>query len=106
MLNYTTLKKNEKQFLSITGMELDLFDKLHAPYVRHWTKYIKEYTVSGKKRQRVHRKRKDGVLEESEDQLLFILHYLKSNNIQEHHAASYGMRQSQCNAWIHLLLNC
>jgi hypothetical protein len=44
------------------------------------------------------------VLEESEDQLLFILHYLKSNNIQEHHAAFYGMRQSQCNAWIHLLL--
>ena len=104
MLNYTTLRKNEKQFLSITGMELDLFDILHASYVKHWTKYIKGYTVSGEKRQRAHRKRKDGVLEETEDQLVFILHYFKSNNIQEHHAAFYGMRQSQCHAWIHLLL--
>lgn len=104
MGNYKTLKKNEKQFLSVTGMDLGLFDKLHSSYVRHWEKYIKVYTVSGEKRQREHRQRKDGVLEETEDQLVFILHYLKSNNIQEHHAAFYGMRQSQCHTWIHLLL--
>jgi hypothetical protein len=35
---------------------------------------------------------------------LFVLHYLKSNSIQEHHAATYSMRQSQCNMWLHLLL--
>ena len=104
MLTYLTLTKNRNQFLSITGMELEVFDKLHVCYHKKWVQYIKIYTVSGEKRQRPHRRRKDGVLEDSEDQLLFILHYLKSNSIQEHHAASYGMVQSQCNAWIHLLL--
>jgi hypothetical protein len=46
MQNYALLKKNEKQFLSITRMELGLFDKLHTSYVKHWTKYIKELSVS------------------------------------------------------------
>lgn len=85
-------------------MEVPLFMILHHEYQKHWNKYIKRYTVSGERRTRSHRKRSDGVLEETEDQLMFILHYLKSNAIQEHQAAAYGMRQSQCNAWIHLLL--
>lgn len=104
MLRYATAIKNEKQFLSLTGMDIPSFMILHKEYQKHWEKYIEKYTVSGQKRTRSHRKRSDGVLEETEDQLMFILHYLKSNAIQEHHAAAYGMRQSQCNAWIHILL--
>ncbi|MGH2644593.1 MAG: transposase family protein [Chitinophagaceae bacterium] len=104
MLNYKTASKNEKQFLSLTGMTVSVFNVLHKSYRKEWGGYIKVYTVSGEKRMRPHRKRPDGVLEETEDQLMFILHYIKSNGIQEHHAAVYGMHQSQCNAWIHLLL--
>ena len=85
-------------------MEVEVFDELHQAYQKQWNKYIKEYTVAGEKRTRAHRQRKDGVLEQTQDQLLFVLHYLKSNSIQEHHAATYGMRQSQCNMWLHLLL--
>jgi Helix-turn-helix of DDE superfamily endonuclease len=104
MLSYEAVKKNRQQFLSLTGMEVEVFDTLHEAYQKQWNKYIKEYTVAGEKRTRAHRKRSDGVLEQTEDQLLFVLHYLKSNSIQEHHAATYGMRQSQCNMWLHLLL--
>jgi hypothetical protein len=104
MLTYKELKKNKAQFLSVTGMELLFFDRLHEVYRKEWDGYIAEYTVSGEKRQRPHQKRKDGVLEDTADQLLFLLHYLKSNNIQDHHAAIYGMRQAQCNLWLHLLL--
>ena len=85
-------------------MEVEVFDELHPAYQKQWDKYLKEYTVAGEKRTRAHRKHSDGVLEQTEDQLLFVLHYLKSNSIQEHHAATYGMRQSQCNMWLHLLL--
>jgi hypothetical protein len=90
--------------LSLTGMEVEVFDQLHEAYQKQWKKYIKEYTVAGEKRTRSYCRRKDGVLEQTEDQLFFVLHYLKSNSIQEHHAATYGMRQSQCNLWLHLLL--
>lgn len=104
MLNYEGARRNERQFLSMTGMEVAVFDELHTAYQKQWSQYIKVYTVSGEKRSRPHRVRKDGVLEKTEDQLFFVLHYLKSNSIQEHHAASYGMAQSQCNMWLHLLL--
>jgi hypothetical protein len=104
MLSYEVVKRNRQQFLSLTGMEVEAFDTLHQTYQKQWDKYIKEYTVAGEKRTRAHRQRSDGVLEQTQDQLLFVLHYLKSNSIQEHHAATYGMRQSQCNMWLHLLL--
>jgi hypothetical protein len=35
--------------------------------------------------------------------LLFVLHFLKSNSLQEHHAAVYEMTQPQCHLWIHML---
>src|SRR5215210_8376986 len=104
MLSYAKIVKNPFQFLSLTGMEVEVFDRLHEAYQKQWNKYIKEYTVAGEKRTRAHRKRSDGVVEQTEDQLFFVLHYLKSNSIQEHHAATYGMRQSQCTMWLHLLL--
>ena len=85
MLSYEVVKSNRQQFLSLTGMEVEVFDELHQAYQKHWTKYIKEYTVAGEKRTRAHRQRSDGVLEQTQDQLLFVLHYLKSNSIQEHH---------------------
>jgi hypothetical protein len=104
MLSYESVKRNRQQFLSLTGMEVEVFEALHKAYQKQWEKYIKAYTVAGEKRIRAHRQRKDGMLEQTQDQLLFVLHYLKSNSIQEHHAATYGMRQSQCNRWLHLLL--
>ena len=104
MISYEGLRRNRRQFLSLTGMEVEVFMALHEVYARQWQTYIAQYTVAGEERTRAHRPRKDGVLERTEDQLLFVLHYLKSNDIQEHHAASYGMHQSQCNTWLHLLL--
>jgi hypothetical protein len=104
MIRYETVSKNRRQFLSMTGMKIEVFAALHKVYAKQWEAYIEEYTVAGEQRTRAHRQRKDGVLEQTEDQLLFVLHYLKSNDIQEHHAASYGMGQSQCNMWLHLLL--
>jgi hypothetical protein len=104
MLTFLSVKSNRKQLESLVGMKGELFELLHNYYEVHWNNYINHYTVSGQIRTRPHRERKDGVLESSFDQLLFILHYLKGNTLQEHHAASYGMSQPQANVWIHLLL--
>lgn len=104
MLRYEKVKGREGQFRSLAGMSVEEFEWLHNYYAVEWEGYISRYTVSGEVRTRPHRKRKDGKLEETEDQLLFILHYLKSNSLQEHHAAVYEMTQPQANNWIHLLL--
>lgn len=85
-------------------MSVEEFVFLHNHYEGEWNRYIARFTVSGTPRIRAHRVRKDGKLEQTHEQLLFILHYLKSNALQEHHAAAYGMSQPQANGWIHLLL--
>ena len=104
MMWFEKVKGREGQFRSLVGMSLEEFEWLHNYYAVEWERYISRYTVSGKVRTRPHRKRKDGKLEQTEDQLLFVLQYLKSNILQEHHAAVYEMTQPQANLWIHLLL--
>jgi hypothetical protein len=104
MLSYEQVKSKESQFKSLVGMSLEEFELLHNYYEVQWKAYITHFTVSGTPRLRPHRIRKDGRLENSKDQLLFILHYLKGNSLQEHHAAAYHMNQPQANLWIHLLL--
>lgn len=104
MLKYEEVKGRESQFHSLVGMSGEEFEWLHNYYEVEWSGYISRFTVSGAPRIRPHRKRKDGKLEASQDQLLFILHYLKSNALQQHHAAAYAMSQPQANVWIHLLL--
>ena len=104
MLTYEKVKGKESQLQSLVGMSGAEFEWLHNYYEVEWRDYITRFTVSGEPRIRPHRIRKDGKLEDSRDQLLFILHYLKSNALQEHHAAAYAMSQPQANGWIHLLL--
>ena len=104
MLTYEKVKGRESQFQSLVGMSLAEFELLHNYYEVEWKDYIAHFTVGGAVRNRPHRKRKDGKLADSRDQLLFVLHYLKSNALQEHHAAVYEMSQPQANGWIHLLL--
>ena len=104
MLKYEQMKGKEVQFKSLVGRSVEEFDWLHNYYEVEWNSYIAHHTLSGAPRIRSQRVRKDGKLESSQDQLLFILHYLKSNGLQEHHAATYDMSQPQANLWIHLLL--
>jgi hypothetical protein len=104
MLSYAQVKGKAIQFRSLVGMSVEEFELLHNYYEPQWSTYITHFIVSGTPRLRPHRIRKDGKLENSRDQLLFILHYLKGNSLQEHHAAAYQMNQPQANLWIHLLL--
>lgn len=104
MLSYNLAKRNKNQFNSLTGMNEEEFDYLHNAYVVQWENFIARFTIDRKERTRPYRSRKDSQLPTTQDQLLFILHYLKGNTIQEHHAAAYGMTQPLANLWIHLLL--
>lgn len=104
MLEYEKMKCREGQFQSLVGMSVAEFELLHNHYEVEWNDYIAHFTVSGEVRRRSHRTRKDAKLEDTREQLFFVLHYLKSNALQQHHAAVYQMSQPQANGWIHLLL--
>ena len=90
MLKYEQVKGKEGQFKSLVGMSVEEFDWLHNYYEMEWNSYIAHYTLSGVPRIRSHTIRKDGKPENSRDQLLCILHYLKSPALQEHHGRCLG----------------
>jgi hypothetical protein len=102
-MQYDKIKKRPVQFLSITGLKLEDFNFLVPYFKAEWDEYNDYFTFTGKERQRRSFTRKDTVLPKMADKLMFLLIYLKTNPLQEHHAASFGMTQSQANLLIHLL---
>jgi hypothetical protein len=100
---YQNLRRNETQFLSVTGLSLTCFDRLFLNFEAQWDKYIIRYTIAGKERIRPPRVYKNKVFEDTQTMLVFILYYLKNNCLQESQAAMFGMNQPQANVWIHLL---
>jgi hypothetical protein len=105
MLRYVHLVRNPKRFLALTGYTVDEFRALLSFFVVRFRAYVSLFTLEGKPRQnRSYSTYTNSSLPTMEDKLLFILNYLKTNPLQEVHAQSFGMQQSQANQWIHLLL--
>jgi hypothetical protein len=102
--SYDNLKKNERQFQSVTGVSLTVFKNLNHFFSEDLKVYYEHFTMDGTPRKRKMSIRKDGVLCTTEDKLYFILSYLKNNTLQETQASNWGMKQPQCNLWIHFLL--
>jgi len=105
MLRYKELIQNPRRFLALTGYTRDEFQALLSFFRVRFQAYVLRFTLEGKPRQnRTYSSYKNGSLPTIEDKLLFILMYLKTNPLQESHAQHFGMRQSQANHYIHLLL--
>ena len=102
-MQYDKLKHRKVQFLSLTSLDVSEFEFLLPYFKAEWDEYNRYFTLEGKPRQRIFYPRKDSVLPYASDKLLFLLIYLKTNPLQEHHAASFGLTQSQCNLWLHSL---
>ena len=103
-MNYKTLQKNKRQFLSVSGLSHRDFVALHQDFAQAWSAMMNERTIEGKPRRRKRSIRSDSVLRTTDDTLLFILSYLKNNPTQENHASQWGMRQSQAHPYIQCVL--
>ena len=103
-LRYTDLRENPKALLAHTGLKPDEFEALCQPFGEAWQGYIKYYTIEGKPRERQSRGRKNETFSSIEDQLLFVLIYLKTNPLQEVLAAAFSMHQPHASTWLKLLL--
>ena len=103
MQYYHSIKRNEAQFLAITGFKLSTFNELMNYFEPCWDEYISHFTVNGKVRKRFKIYRKDSIFPDTESMLVFILSFMKNNPLQQAHAFSFKMSQPQANLWIHLL---
>ena len=104
MTSYKKLVKSATKFLSMTGYTDEEFQALLLYFSVQFCAYMEEYTLEGKKRtRRGSIPYKNSPLPTIEDKLLFILIYLKTNNLQSVQAELFGMHQPEANQWIHLL---
>lgn len=95
-MDYVALRAKPRQFLALTSLHLAEFDDLLLAFAPAWERYHRWHTLSGKRRQFVaHRERPNAVLAGSEVKLFFLLTYLKSNSLQQHQAASFGVSQAR-----------
>ncbi len=103
-LRYTDLKQNPKTLLAHTGLNPDEFEALALFFDQAWRHYIGAYTLEANPRKRQSRGRKNETFATTEDRLLLVLYYLKTNPLQEVLAAAFGLRQPHASAWLKVLL--
>ena len=104
MSKYQAYAEKPTAFLALTGYTRQEFDELLPHFGRCYYEWMKTHRLDGKPRgKRKHSDYKNSPLPTLADKLFFILHYLKTNNLQIVQGALFGMSQSKANVWIHCL---
>lgn len=95
-MNYETVIKNDKMFLSLTSLHVVEFEYLLLFFEPICENYYKWHTIDGKKRKlpRLKANAKER-LPSSSHKLFFLMVYLKNNPLQQFQAASFGISQGQ-----------
>ena len=105
MLDYGSLKQNERKFVALTGITPSEFQQLLPAFTRAYARaFPSTRTHAGKPRQRRLGGGRKAVLLRPEDKLLFILVYQKAYPLQELLGSLFGLSQPQANRWVHRLL--
>ena len=95
-MDYVTLREKPSQFLALSSLHVAEFDDLLTNFAPTWERYYRWHTLEGNRRQFVaHRECPNAVLAGSDVKLFFLLTYLKSNSLQQHQAASFGVSQAR-----------
>lgn len=105
MTRYETLKDKPQRFVSLTGYTLEEFSALLPSFSKRFLEFVGTQTLDGKRRKkRRYTLYKNSCLPTHEDQLLFILIYLRKAMTQDVLGELFGMSQPVANKWIHRLL--
>lgn len=104
MLRYEQIAQNETQLLALTGLTRREFADLVPVFQASFETALREQTLDGLERiGRAYTTYRNSPLPTAEDNLLFILVYLKQAPTQTLHGQLFGLSQSNANKWIHLL---
>jgi hypothetical protein len=105
MLSYTELKGTRRQFLTITGVPPEEFERYLPQFIVAYDKlYPPEKAVDGQPHQQRIRGGAQGALEQIEDKVLFIWMYHKVQMSPPSLGLQFGLSPSQANDWIDRLL--
>ena len=105
MLAFSTLRRERRKFLALTGLTLKEFRALLPAFTEAYRrKYAGHKTQAGKKRKRQAGGGRRGLLPTPEQRLLFILVYLKAYPLQVVMGELFGLSQAAANQWVHRLL--
>ena len=95
-MDYVALSEKPRQFLALSSLHVAEFDDLLLDFAPAWERYHRWHTLEGRRRHfAAHRERANAVLAGSDVKLFFLLTYLKSNRLQQHQAASFGVSQAR-----------
>ena len=104
MSKYQEYAEKPREFLALTGYTLEEFDALLPHFDQNYYEWMKTHCLDGKPRgKRKYSTYKNSPLPTMADKLFFILHYLKTNNLQEVQGAMFKISQPKANVWIHCL---
>jgi len=104
-LQYTDVQDRPTEFLDLTSLKRDEFQRLVAPFEAAFQAHMAAWRLDGKPRTaRQFAVYKNCPLPTPEDRLFFLLTYLKTYSLQVVQGRLFGMRQSKANQWIHVLL--
>lgn len=103
-MNYTMIRSNAGQFLSMTSLTVEEFDDLLAIFEVEHNSWMRKFNLDGSPRLRSY-SAKTVVTSNFclEKRLFFILYYEKNNPIQESLGAMFDLRQPLVNVWIKIL---
>ena len=102
-LTYAQIKDKPKKLLAFTGLTRSEFETLLKAFSEVSQPKV-DVTQRGQPRQRKLGGGRKARLQRAEDQLLFILFYLKTYPLQEVMSELFGLDVSKVNEWIHRLL--
>jgi len=104
MSPYQEYDKKPTEFLALTGYTCEEFEALLPHFGKCYVQWMGTHRLDGKPRgKRKYSGYKNSPLPTIADKLFFILHYLKTNNLQQVQGAMFGMSQPKANLWIHCL---
>jgi len=104
-MRYAEVSQKERTFLDVTSLPVEVFKQLISVFEEKFQERMKQLRLDGKPRiGRKHQTYANCPLPTPEDRLLFILVYLKTNNLQVIQGELFGMPQNKTNQWIHTLL--
>lgn len=104
MSKYKQYAEKPTEFLALTGYTRQEFDALAPHFGKCYYEWMKQYRLDGKPRgNQKYSDYQNSPLPTLEDKLFFILHYLKTNNLQSVQGALFGMSQPKANVWIRCL---
>ena len=105
-MNYLALRERPAQFLALTSLLPAEFDDLLTDFTPRWERYHRYHTLDGDRRRiPAHRERANATLAGTDTKLFFLLTYLKTNALQEHQAASFGVSQTRVSRLASALLD-